>query len=48
MRDALARQAIQRRGVADDIAGVVGFLAGPDSSFMTGQTVCVDGGRVLH
>jgi 3-oxoacyl-[acyl-carrier protein] reductase len=47
-REALARQALQRRGVADDIAGVVSFLAGPDSSFMTGQTVCVDGGWVLH
>lgn len=47
-REALAKQALQRRGVADDIAGVVSFLAGPDSSFMTGQTVCVDGGWVLH
>jgi 3-oxoacyl-[acyl-carrier protein] reductase len=46
-RAALARQALQRRGVADDIAGVVSFLAGPDSTFMTGQTVCVDGGWVL-
>jgi 3-oxoacyl-[acyl-carrier protein] reductase len=47
-REVLARQAIQRRGVAGDIAGVVSFLAGPDSAFMTGQTVCVDGGWVLH
>lgn len=47
-REALAKQAIQRRGVADDIANVVSFLAGPDSAFMTGQTVCVDGGWVLH
>jgi 3-oxoacyl-[acyl-carrier protein] reductase len=46
-RAALARQALQRRGVAEDIAGVVSFLAGPDSAFMTGQTVCVDGGWVL-
>jgi 3-oxoacyl-[acyl-carrier protein] reductase len=46
-RLALSRQAIQRRGVADDIAGVVSFLAGPDSVFVTGQTICVDGGWVL-
>jgi NAD(P)-dependent dehydrogenase (short-subunit alcohol dehydrogenase family) len=47
-REALSRQALQRRGLAEDIANVVSFLAGPDSSFMTGQTVCVDGGWVLH
>ncbi len=47
-RTALARQAIQRRGVAEDIAGVISFLAGPDSAFVTGQTLCVDGGWVLH
>jgi 3-oxoacyl-[acyl-carrier protein] reductase len=46
-RDAFAVQALQRRGVAEDIAGVVSFLTGPDSAFMTGQTVCVDGGWVL-
>jgi 3-oxoacyl-[acyl-carrier protein] reductase len=46
-RAALARQSLPRRGVAEDIAGVVSFLAGPDSAFMTGQTVCVDGGWVL-
>ena len=46
-RNAFAVQALQRRGVAEDIAGVVSFLAGPDSSFMTGQAVCVDGGWVL-
>ena len=46
-RNAFAVQALQRRGVAEDIAGVVSFLAGPDSTFMTGQAVCVDGGWVL-
>jgi 3-oxoacyl-[acyl-carrier protein] reductase len=47
-KQALSRQALQRRGVAEDIANVVSFLAGRDSAFMTGQTVCVDGGWVLH
>ena len=43
-RNAFAVQSLQRRGMAEDIAGVVSFLAGPDSSFMTGQALCVDGG----
>jgi 3-oxoacyl-[acyl-carrier protein] reductase len=46
-RVSLTRQAIGRRGVAEDIANTVSFLAGPDSSFITGQTICVDGGWVL-
>ncbi|WP_435119115.1 SDR family NAD(P)-dependent oxidoreductase [Amycolatopsis thermoflava] len=42
--DALFRQALKRRGVADDIAAAVNFLTSSDSSFITGQTICVDGG----
>jgi len=40
----LDRQILQRRGHADDVAGVVSFLLGPDSDFITGQAVYVDGG----
>jgi meso-butanediol dehydrogenase/(S,S)-butanediol dehydrogenase/diacetyl reductase len=32
---------------AEDVAGVVAFLAGPDSDYMTGQAVHVDGGMVM-
>jgi meso-butanediol dehydrogenase/(S,S)-butanediol dehydrogenase/diacetyl reductase len=32
---------------ADDVAGVVSFLASRDSDYMTGQTVIVDGGLVV-
>ncbi|ROS40706.1 3-oxoacyl-[acyl-carrier protein] reductase [Amycolatopsis thermoflava] len=46
-RAALRHQVIGRRGTADDVAGVVSFLAGPDSRFMTGQAVGVDGGWTL-
>jgi NAD(P)-dependent dehydrogenase (short-subunit alcohol dehydrogenase family) len=46
-RRVLGNQMLQRRGVAEDIAGTVSFLLSPDSGFMTGQTLCVDGGWVL-
>ena len=32
---------------ADDVAGVVAFLAGPDSDYMTGQAIKIDGGLVM-
>ena len=41
-------QCLQRRGVAEDVASAVSFLVGPDSRFITGQTLCVDGGWVMR
>ena len=35
-----------RMGKPEDIAGAVSFLAGPDSSYITGQVLTVDGGMV--
>jgi len=32
---------------AEDVANVVAFLAGPDSDYMTGQAINVDGGLVM-
>ena len=32
---------------ARDVAGVVAFLAGPDSDYMTGQAINIDGGIVM-
>jgi meso-butanediol dehydrogenase/(S,S)-butanediol dehydrogenase/diacetyl reductase len=32
---------------AEDVANVVAFLAGPDSDYMTGQALNVDGGLVM-
>jgi meso-butanediol dehydrogenase/(S,S)-butanediol dehydrogenase/diacetyl reductase len=32
---------------AEDVAGVVAFLAGPDSDYMTGQALNVDGGIIM-
>jgi meso-butanediol dehydrogenase / (S,S)-butanediol dehydrogenase / diacetyl reductase len=31
----------------EDVAGVVAFLAGPDSDYMTGQALKIDGGLVM-
>jgi len=40
-------QALKRRGTAEELAAAVSFLAGPDSSFVTGQTLNVDGGWIM-
>ena len=39
------RGALRRASRPGDIVGAVLFLAGPDSAFITGQTLVVDGGR---
>jgi NAD(P)-dependent dehydrogenase (short-subunit alcohol dehydrogenase family) len=31
-----------------DLVGAVAFFAGPDSAFITGQTLVVDGGAYYH
>jgi NAD(P)-dependent dehydrogenase (short-subunit alcohol dehydrogenase family) len=43
----LDQQSLKRRGTPAELAAVVSFLAGPDSSFVTGQTIGVDGGWVM-
>jgi NAD(P)-dependent dehydrogenase (short-subunit alcohol dehydrogenase family) len=40
----LARRAIKRDEYPEDLLGTLIFLASPDSDFMTGQTLAVDGG----
>ena len=32
----------------EDVAAAVSFLAGPDSNYITGQTIIVDGGMQFH
>jgi NAD(P)-dependent dehydrogenase (short-subunit alcohol dehydrogenase family) len=46
--DYLAQMPISRVGSVDDIAAAVRFLAGPESSWITGQMLGVDGGHQLR
>jgi 3-oxoacyl-[acyl-carrier protein] reductase len=38
---------LKRGATPEDIANVAAFLAGPDSSYITGQVIHVDGGMVM-
>ncbi|MBD2759980.1 acetoin reductase [Yimella sp. cx-573] len=40
--------ALGRVSVGSDVAGLVSYLAGPDSDYMTGQSVLIDGGMVFN
>lgn len=40
--------ALGRPETPDDVAGLVSYLAGPDSDYMTGQAVMIDGGMVYR
>lgn len=44
----LRERSIKRLQTPDDLMGTLIFLASPDSDFMTGQTIVVDGGSVFH
>jgi 3-oxoacyl-[acyl-carrier protein] reductase len=41
-------QAVKRRGLPGDVAGAVAFLASDAASFISGQTINVDGGWAMH
>lgn len=45
--DIIKNIALQRLGKPEDIANTVSFLAGDMSGYITGQTICVDGGMVF-
>jgi NAD(P)-dependent dehydrogenase (short-subunit alcohol dehydrogenase family) len=47
-RFVIDHQSIKRRGTDAELAAVVSFLVGPDSAFVTGQTINVDGGWIME
>jgi NAD(P)-dependent dehydrogenase (short-subunit alcohol dehydrogenase family) len=47
MAQFLAEKPLGRTGVPDDIAAGVRFLAGPESSWVTGQSIGIEGGAEL-
>jgi NAD(P)-dependent dehydrogenase (short-subunit alcohol dehydrogenase family) len=44
----LKERSIKRLQTPEDLLGTVLFLASPDSDFMTGQTIVVDGGSIMY
>jgi NAD(P)-dependent dehydrogenase (short-subunit alcohol dehydrogenase family) len=49
LRDvSIAARAIQRDQVPEDVVGAAVFLASPSASFVTGQTMVIDGGQYFH
>jgi NAD(P)-dependent dehydrogenase (short-subunit alcohol dehydrogenase family) len=46
--DYLDNMPLGRVGTVEDVAQLVRFLAGPESSWVTGQSVAVDGGHTLR
>ena len=48
VRDVASHQALARRLTPDDTAAVVTTLTRDDAAGLTGQTLTVDGGLVLH
>ena len=47
--DRTAKQAVLGRlGQVEDVAGLAAFLASDEGSFITGEIMCVSGGRYMH
>jgi 3-oxoacyl-[acyl-carrier protein] reductase len=47
-QEPVSARALQRVQLPNDLVGSVVFFASPDSDFITGQTLVVDGGATMH
>ena len=49
LRDvSVSARTLKRDQVPEDIVGAVAFFCGPESTFVTGQTMVIDGGQYFH
>ncbi len=49
LRDvSVSARTLQRDQLPEDVVGAVVYLSGPGSSFVTGQTIVIDGGQTFH
>jgi NAD(P)-dependent dehydrogenase (short-subunit alcohol dehydrogenase family) len=48
LRLSAGERSLKRNEVPEDLTGAVLFLASDDSDFITGQTILVDGGGIMH
>jgi NAD(P)-dependent dehydrogenase (short-subunit alcohol dehydrogenase family) len=48
LADYLANMPISRPGTVDDVARLIRFLCGPESSWITGECISIDGGHTLR
>jgi NAD(P)-dependent dehydrogenase (short-subunit alcohol dehydrogenase family) len=49
LRDvSVSARTLQRDQVPEDVVGAVVFLCGPGATFVTGQTIVIDGGQYFH
>ncbi|MDW4897207.1 MULTISPECIES: SDR family oxidoreductase [Streptomyces] len=44
----IKRQGVPRRGRPEDVAAPGGVIVGPSASFITWQSVPIDGGQLFH
>jgi NAD(P)-dependent dehydrogenase (short-subunit alcohol dehydrogenase family) len=44
----VAARTIQRDQIPEDVVGAVVYLCAPESDFVTGQTIVIDGGQFFH
>lgn len=44
----VSARTLKRDQVPEDVAGAVAFLCGPEATFITGQTMVIDGGQYFH